>query len=79
MSLVLVSWTKLKIECVYYSDAIGHQDIDECQMNNGGCEQVCTNTPGTRECSCNQGYSLDVNNVGCTGKKMWSYFITILV
>ncbi|XP_078576718.1 uncharacterized protein LOC144862241 [Branchiostoma floridae x Branchiostoma japonicum] len=27
-------------------------DIDECGMNNGGCTDVCTNSPGSYVCSC---------------------------
>ena len=42
-------------------------DIDECQTSNGGCEQVCTNTVGLFECSCNPGSS---GGVDCNGKKV---------
>jgi len=33
-------------------------DIDECLENNGGCDTQanCTNTIGSYECHCNQGY-----------------------
>jgi len=36
-------------------------DIDECLTNNGGCNEhaTCTNTIGSRECECNEGYSGD--------------------
>ena len=38
-------------------DGITHPtDINECHSNNGGCEQICTNTPGSRWCSCRSGY-----------------------
>ena len=43
-------------------------DINECQTNNGGCEQICTNTDGSFECSCNQGYSLSSDRTNCIGK-----------
>ena len=38
-------------------------DINECDTNNGGCTQVCTNNVGSYACSCDQtGYVLfDVN------------------
>ena len=43
-------------------------DIDECDDDNGGCDHVCTNTAGSYECSCNSGYSLDLDNKGCSRK-----------
>ena len=45
-------------------------DIDECVQDNGGCAHVCTNSPGSYECSCNSpGYILHVDQHGCVGKK----------
>ena len=43
-------------------------DIDECQMNNGGCAQTCANTQGLFECSCGIGYNLALNTLDCDGK-----------
>jgi hypothetical protein len=36
-------------------------DVDECGYSNGGCSAnaACTNTPGSRTCACNPGYSGD--------------------
>ena len=31
-------------------------DVDECASSNGGCDQICTNNPGSYQCGCNQGY-----------------------
>ena len=42
-------------------------DIDECTVNNGGCEQLCNNSIGSYWCSCTNGYSLDTNNRNCSG------------
>ena len=42
-------------------------DIDECSVNNGGCEHNCTNTEGSFVCSCVEGYSLE-RNMFCEGK-----------
>ena len=42
-------------------------DIDECSSNNGGCAQVCTNTPGSYTCGCNPGYELDGDGLSCNG------------
>ena len=43
-------------------------DIDECSINNGGCEQQCTNTIGSYYCACNNSYTLNVDNHMCDGK-----------
>ena len=42
-------------------------DIDECNNNNGGCSHTCFNTPGSFFCDCNDGYSLDNNEMTCSG------------
>ena len=39
-------------------------DIDECIVNNGGCQEICTNTNGSFYCSCPSGYS---GSVFCSG------------
>ncbi|XP_069493225.1 growth arrest-specific protein 6 isoform X2 [Ambystoma mexicanum] len=38
---------------------------DECFVNNGGCNQVCLNKPGSYHCSCFSGYVLQSNNRIC--------------
>ena len=44
-------------------------DINECSQNNGGCEETCTNTMGSYECSCQViGYSLNKDKHNCSGK-----------
>ena len=43
-------------------------DVNECQMNNGGCAQTCANTQGSFECSCGTGYNLALNSLDCDGK-----------
>ena len=43
-------------------------DVDECLSNRGGCAQVCTNTVGSFECSCNPGYSLASAGSQCNGE-----------
>ncbi|XP_019614687.1 PREDICTED: uncharacterized protein LOC109462574 [Branchiostoma belcheri] len=40
-------------------------DINECETNNGGCEQICTNTIGSFECSCRDGFLLDADGFSC--------------
>ena len=43
-------------------------DLDECLTNNGGCNQTCTNSEGSFECSCRTGYRIEADNFGCEGK-----------
>lgn len=43
-------------------------DIDECTIENGGCETFCTNSEGSYECSCHSGYALMPDLRSCTGK-----------
>lgn len=43
-------------------------DRNECVIDNGGCEQTCQNTVGSRYCLCTQDY-VAVGNV-CFGKCM---------
>ena len=45
----------------------GYTDIDECQANTSSCMQVCTNTIGGYNCSCNSGFSLNQDMASCDG------------
>ena len=49
-------------------------DIDECLTNNGGCDMnaKCENTIGSRNCTCNEGYS--GNGINCLGKMIFSKY-----
>uniref|UniRef100_G3T9K5 Vitamin K-dependent protein S n=1 Tax=Loxodonta africana TaxID=9785 RepID=G3T9K5_LOXAF len=43
-------------------------DINECKdptNNNGGCSQICDNTPGSYHCSCKNGFVLLSNKKDC--------------
>ena len=42
-------------------------DIDECLINNGRCDQICSNTDGSFNCSCNDGYILNDDGLTCDG------------
>ena len=44
-----------------------NSDIIECDEGNGGCSQICTNTEGSFECSCRNGYVLDGVGYNCSG------------
>ena len=45
---------------------MSYTDIDECADKNGGCEQICNNTPGSFQCSCSAGFTL-VSDAFCSG------------
>ena len=40
-------------------------DINECRINNGGCDHKCTNTLGSFECSCQKHYKLGEDQKTC--------------
>ncbi len=40
-------------------------DNDECLANTDGCDQVCTNTIGSFQCSCIDGYTLSSDGRSC--------------
>lgn len=40
-------------------------DRDECATNNGGCQHICSNTIGSYQCSCNNGFVLHENKHDC--------------
>ncbi|XP_032514482.2 collagen and calcium-binding EGF domain-containing protein 1-like [Danaus plexippus] len=40
-------------------------DIDECTINNGGCEHRCVNDPGGFHCECNAPYSVGIDGRKC--------------
>ena len=43
--------------CSY--DILTKLDINECDKDNGGCSHNCTNTEGSFECLCRNGYELN--------------------
>ena len=48
------------------ADGRSCNDINECIPSNGGCGQVCINQPGSYQCSCNSGYTLNGNGRTCS-------------
>uniref|UniRef100_A0AAY4E663 Fibrillin 2b n=1 Tax=Denticeps clupeoides TaxID=299321 RepID=A0AAY4E663_9TELE len=42
--------------CSFLMHAVA--DVDECTIMNGGCDTHCTNSEGSYECSCSEGYAL---------------------
>lgn len=50
-------------------------DINECETNNGGCEDRCANNDGSFECFCDSvGFQVGSNGLNCTGKCI-SHFV----
>ena len=43
-------------------------DINECDQNNGNCNQNCVNEVGSYHCECKSGYQLDQAGYSCNGK-----------
>ncbi len=43
-------------------------DIHECNESLHLCEQVCTNTESSYECSCHPGYTLSINRFSCNSE-----------
>ena len=54
-------------------------DINECNINNGGCAQKCINKQGSYHCACDQGYALDTDGHNCSGTIFPSLAITIVM
>ena len=42
-----------------------NSDVNECLTGNGGCDDICTNSVGSFQCSCNSGYSLAADGTTC--------------
>ena len=42
-------------------------DINECDDNDGGCEQICINTDGSFQCGCRSGFTLNNDGRTCSG------------
>ena len=52
---------------LHYALYLAFTDINECLSDNGGCEQNCTNLPGSYSCSCTEGFILDESLQKCNG------------
>ena len=55
----------------YFMPALFLLDVNECTKSSDGCEQNCTNTVGSFECSCDSGFVLDDNHLSCNGKSLY--------
>ena len=65
----------LYIDWLFY---VVKTDQNECDQGNGGCSDICSNTEGSFECSCNVGYQLAEDNLTCIGLFTFYLFILLL-
>ena len=76
LSTVFLSGLKLSNEGLLVQYTYIHLlvllDIDECSVNNGGCEDICNNTIGSYDCFCKDGF--EGNGAFCHGK-LKSYYL----
>ena len=42
--------------------------VNECVDENGGCQQMCSDTAASYVCSCHNGFSLATNEHSCNGR-----------
>ena len=54
-------------ETIFYIYVCLPLDVNECRDNSSCCNQICTNKPGSYECSCQPGYRLNADNCTCEG------------
>ena len=59
---------RMAISYKTFTISLSSTDIDECAVNNGGCDHICTNVPGSFYCSCRSGYNLQSDRRTCRGK-----------
>ena len=52
--------------------------VNECEMNNGGCEQECVDLPRLFRCNCGPGFNLAANERSCDGKHVCFCYATHL-
>ncbi|XP_070570966.1 multiple epidermal growth factor-like domains protein 6 isoform X1 [Ptychodera flava] len=48
-----------------YSGTTCSTDVNECNHDNGGCEQTCANTDGSYYCTCGAGFTLTLDGHHC--------------
>nr|XP_018671091.1 sushi, von Willebrand factor type A, EGF and pentraxin domain-containing protein 1 [Ciona intestinalis] len=47
------------------SQSLECADVDECAVNNGGCDHFCSNEMGGYQCSCRENYQLNADGATC--------------
>uniref|UniRef100_A0A7M5XM47 EGF-like domain-containing protein n=1 Tax=Clytia hemisphaerica TaxID=252671 RepID=A0A7M5XM47_9CNID len=54
-----------EVDFNFHTDGKTCEDINECSTLNGGCNQICTNQPGSFQCSCRSGFRLSSDGKTC--------------
>ena len=57
----------LKVSLRQFSNFVCFLDIDECAENTDNCSQNCSDTLGSYQCVCYDGYTLDSDQHTCNG------------
>lgn len=52
---------------------------NECEVDNGGCEQICLDRIVLNECACLEGYELNEDNQTCRGECVFNKLQTIII
>ena len=64
--------------CIICYAIFFNADINECRINNGGCSHNCTNTIGSFDCFCREGFHPDsTNQSSCIGKTYICTYILV--
>ena len=64
--IILSAWLIIII-AHYYKVYTFNIETDECAASPSPCQHVCTNTVGSFQCSCNNGYLIDSDETSCNG------------
>ena len=51
--------------CSHFFHLINYIDVNECAIENGGCEHTCVNRAGSYRCECDQGFTLQEDGTSC--------------
>ena len=58
-------------DCLDNSDEDGCENDNVCDVDNGGCDHICSVTQNTKQCSCNPGFDLSGSSK-CIGKILFT-------
>ncbi|PFX17583.1 Signal peptide, CUB and EGF-like domain-containing protein 3 [Stylophora pistillata] len=60
-------WVECKCQPGYklLADGKNCADVNECDTNNGNCDQICENSKGSYQCKCRSGFLIDSDKHKC--------------